>query len=174
MISRSGKFILTLLLFFAFTSTSFPQLTENKPVPNQIKNGEVGFKVGVINTGKITAAQRELDPQASISFGVFIEFMLISKFVIAPSFDLYNLHIYSLNNYMADLNVLIKPILYNHNSGFAVKPSVGVGVGRLASWDIAEMTSATTYLSAKANIEFAFFSLNKHAWLLEVGYTAFP
>jgi hypothetical protein len=174
MIHRSGKFFLTLLIFFVFTSTSFSQFTDNKPVPNQIKNGGVGLKVGVINTGKLTVAQRELDPQASISFGVFFEFKLASRVVISPAFDLYNIHIYSLNNYMADLNILLKPILYSHHSSFAVKPSVGVGIGRLASWEIAEMTSATTYLSAKANIELAFFSMKKHAWLLEVGYSAYP
>ena len=174
MINRSGKFFLTLFIFFIFSSTSFSQFNTNKPMPNQIKNGGVGFKVGVINTGKLTVAQRELDLQASISFGVFFEFNLAPGIMISPAFDLYNMHVYSLNNFLADFNILIKPVIYKHQSGFAIKPSVGVGVGRLASWDIAEMTSATTYLSAKANVELAFFSLKKHAWLLEVGYSAYP
>jgi len=171
---RSGKFILTFLVLFILASSASSQYSKNKPIPNQIKHGGVGLKVGVINTGILTVQQRELDLQASISFGVFFEFKLAPGTMISPAFDLYNMHVYGLNNYLADLNVLIKPILYKHRSGLAIKPSFGVGIARLASWDIEEMTSATTFLSAKVNLELAFFTMNNHAWILEVGYTAFP
>jgi len=177
MIIRYGKLITILLLLFVLSSTAFSKMNSNKPIPNQIRNGGVGFKVGLINTGNITLQtdrERILDPGASISFGVFFEFKLISRLMISPSFDLYNIHANDLNKFMGDLNVLFKPILYKHNSGVAIKPSFGVGLAHLGPWEIKELDSATDYLSVKANVEIAFFSMTKHAWLLEVGYTGFP
>ncbi len=177
MIVRYGKFITILLLIFVLSSTAFSQIESNKPIPNQIRNGGVGFKVGIINTGKITLQtdhERELDPATSISFGVFFEFKLISRLMISPSFDIYNIHANDLNKFMGDLNVLFKPILYKHHTGLAIKPSFGVGIAHLGPWEIKELQSATTYLSVKANMEIGFFTMAKHAWLLEVGYSAYP
>ena len=159
------------------STPAFSQINSNKPIPSQIRNGGVGVKIGVINTGKFTIQsekERELNPNPSISLGVFFDFSVASRLIISPAFDLHNINIYGLNQVMGDFNILIKPIIYKHNSGLAIKPSFGVGITHLASWEIKELSSATNYLSVKANVEIAFFSMKKHAWILEVGYTAFP
>ena len=177
MINRYRILILILFLLTILSTPAFSQINSNKPIPNQIRNGGVGVKIGVINTGIITIQsekERELDPNASISLGVFFEFKFIPGLMISPALDFHNINIFGLNKFMVDFNILIKPIIYKHNAGLAIKPSFGVGIAQLAPWEIEGLKSSTTYLSAKANIELALFSLKKHAWILEVGYSAFP
>ena len=141
-------------------------------IPKQVRVGGVGAKLGVINTGIIVAGGKRKDPAGSVSFGVFFNVPLVSRIMISPAFDLHNIHVDALHEFMADFSVAVKPVFYLEHSKIAIRPSLAFGLGRMSTWDVIE--DATTYLSVKSYLELAFFSRSKTAWLLEVGYTAFP
>ena len=174
MLSRFKRLLLILFIISGLAVSASSEINSNKHIPNQIRNGGVGVKLGVLNTGTYTVGTRELDPQPSITGGVFFEFNTGLGFMISPAFDLNNISISGLNKIMGDINLQIKPILYNHNVGYAIKPCIGVGLGHISLSEINELRAPSTYLSVKAMIEIAFFSHANHAWLLEVGYLAYP
>jgi len=170
---RHFTFLIALLIcLIVFTGSAWGGTLSSPKIPRQVTKGGVGVKLGVINTGIFKAGHKRLDPMASVSFGVFFNIPFVSRIMISPAFDLHNIHIYALQELMADFSLAVKPVIYKQNTKLAIRPTLAFGLGRMATWDVIE--DETTYLSVKAYLELAFFSYAKYAWLLEVGYTAFP
>ncbi|MBU8934629.1 MAG: hypothetical protein KOO62_11575 [candidate division Zixibacteria bacterium] len=138
-------------------------------IPSQVRVGGVGIKGGIINMGIINVNGYEHNPGPSVTFGVFFNIHLVGKFMVSPTVDLHNIHIYDTDEFLGDFSLGLKYMHYIPRSGIAVRPGVYFGLGHLGPWEV--MTQSTNYLMIKASTEVLLFSRARYAWVIDVGFT---
>lgn len=153
------------------------------PIPKAIRQGAVGLKVGLINTGIVTLSGRptpedtipvwefDMDPNAAGSIGVFFDVPTYRRLSLVIAADFYDIRFERLSERFIDISAGFKVVFYDSHRRIAFRPGAAVGLGYLA--DIGFMRP-TAYLTLKAFSDLVIFPRGQFAVVFDFGFVSAP
>lgn len=131
-----------------------------------------GLKVGLTSPGTWYVGDFEYDPDMSYSFGGFLDYKLGPKISGGAALNFHGISAYETSNFMLDLGITIKALLYKETSDFTFRPGIGISYGSLGKMDI---YAATNYMLLKGTLEVIYTPAGSNiSWLGDIGLWGAP
>jgi len=135
------------------------------------KSTSYGLKAGMISPGIWYVGDFEYEPDASYTFGGFIDHQLGPKISGGVSLDIHGFSAYEESNNLIDLGITIKAMLFSEGSQFTFRPGIGIAYGTLGKMGIYE---SSTYMLLKGGLEVIISTSGNISWLGEIGLFGAP
>lgn len=133
--------------------------------------GAFGVKIGTFGGGDIKldgpSPIKKWETKGALGIGVFLDFYLFSKFIVAPTIDINGIKTWegAETEYMLNPSLSLKYVLRARGSSFAFRPGIGIGYGLLTK---TQPVGDSSYLTVAYSLETVVYTSPRFGLLAEL------